>query len=193
MSFLRFAAVSIAALLALTGCTTPTKPPPPKPSAARLFDANAEYRLGVGDVISIRIYGGEEEIRLDRVRVNDPGVITFQFGEFTALGKTTRELEAAMVKSMKGGFLVNPRVWINIDEYRPFFVQGQVRRAGAFPFQPGLNVNKAVAVAGGFSDQASRQKIYLIRDQDRTNTQWHVDVNAPVGPGDTIIVEESFF
>ena len=193
MSVLRFVVVLTAALFALSGCTTPVKPPPPKPSAAQLYNAAGEYRLGVGDMISIRIYGAEEEIRLDRVRVNDPGVITFQFGEFTALGKTTRELEAAMVKAMKGGFLVNPRVWINIEEYRPFFVHGQVRRAGAYPYQPGLNVNRAIAIAGGFSDRASRQKIFLIRDQDRSNTLLHVDVNAPVGPGDTITVEESFF
>ncbi len=189
----RLVVVLTATFFALSGCTTLTPPPPPKTTSAQLSASTAEYRLGVGDVISIRIYGAEEEIRLDRVRVNDPGVITFQFGAFSALGKTTRELEAAMVKAMKGGYLLNPKVWINIEEYRPFFVQGQVRRAGAFPYQPGLNVNKAVAIAGGFSDRASRQKIFLVRDQDKTNTPVHVDVNAPVGPGDTITVEESFF
>jgi polysaccharide export outer membrane protein len=177
----------------LAGCAEFFGPSANPVSSAKMLASVGEYRLGVGDIISIRIYGGEEELRLDRVRVNDPGVLTFPFGEFTALGKTTRELESAMVQAMKGGFLLRPKVWINIEEYRPFFVQGQVGRPGAFPYQPGLNVNKAITIAGGFRDRASKQKIFILRELDSTNTPIHVDLNAPVGPGDTVTVEESFF
>lgn len=192
MTFKQLMLVALPALFALSGCTG-LMGPAPKPTSAKLLASKGEYRLGVGDVISIRVYGGEEELSLGRVRVNDPGVLTFPFGEFTVLGKTTREIESAMVQAMKGGFLLHPKVWINIEEYRPFFVQGQVGRPGAFPYQPNLNVNKAITIAGGFRDRASRQKIFLIREQDKTNTPLLVDLNAPVGPGDTVTVEESFF
>jgi protein involved in polysaccharide export with SLBB domain len=187
----RLVMVLITAYLGLAGCAELMGPAPP--TTSKLLEAPGEYRLGVGDVISIRIYGGEEELRLDRVRVNDPGVLTLPFGEFTVFRKTTRELETAMVQAMKGGFLLNPKVWINIEEYRPFYVQGQVGRPGAFPYQPGLTVNKAVTIAGGFRDRASKNKIFVLREQDKTNTPIHAGLNAPVGPGDTVTVEESFF
>ena len=98
-----------------------------------------------------------------------------------------------MTKAMKGKFLRDPRVWINIDEYRPFFVQGQVQRPGAFPYQPGLNVNKAITIAGGFRERASKDKMFIVRENDKKNRPIRVDLNAYVGPGDTLTVEESFF
>ena len=177
----------------MSGCAQFSSPRP-KPTAGEAApDAMAEYRLGVGDVISIRIYGADDDVRYERVRLNAPGMLTFPFGEFTAPGRTTRELESAMVQAMRGKFLLNPKVWINIEDYRPFYVQGQVGRPGAFPYQPGLNVNRAVTVAGGFRERASKQKMFIVRENDKTNTPIHVDLNAPVGPGDTLTVEESFF
>lgn len=177
----------------VSGCARLNSPQPQPTTAGAVTLSTAEYRLGVGDVISIRVYGGEEDIRFERVRLSAPGLLIFPFGEFVALGRTTGELESAMVQAMRGSFLLKPKVWINIDEYRPFFVQGQVGRPGSFPFQPGLNVNKAVTIAGGFRERASKQKIFIIREDDKTNRPIHVDLNAPVGPGDTVTVEESFF
>ena len=193
MVFSRWTILLLMSCLFVSSCEQFTGSHANVSAGAAPIQTNEEYRLGVGDVISIRIYGGEEEIRMDRVRLNAPGTLTFQFGEFTAPGRTTRELEAAMVKAMRGTFLVNPKVWINIDEYRPFYVQGQVGRPGAFPYQPGLNVNKAVTVAGGFRERASKRRIFLVRENDKTNTRMHVDLHSPVGPGDTLTVEESFF
>ena len=187
----RLMLVLVTVVIALSGCAMLGNSP--KPAASAKLEPVGEYRLGVGDVISIRIYGGEEEFRLDRVRLNDPGMLTFPFGEFAVLGKTTRELESAMVQKMKGSFLLNPKVWINIEEYRSFYVQGQVGRPGSFPYQPGLNVNKAVTVAGGFRDRASKSKMFIVHERDKTNTRILVDLNSPIGPGDTLIIEESFF
>jgi protein involved in polysaccharide export with SLBB domain len=155
--------------------------------------ASTEYRFGTGDVISVRVYGGEEEIRLERVRLDDSGTITLPFGDFKARGATSRELEATITESVRGRVLRNPRVGVTIDEYRPFFVEGQVQRPGAYPFQVGLNVRRAITIAGGFRERASMDKIFVFRDRDPSNKPAKVDLNAPVGPGDTITVQESFF
>lgn len=152
-----------------------------------------EYRLGAGDVISIRVYGGEEELRLERIRLDHSGSVSLPFGQFGTAGRTTKEIEAAIMQSVKGRLLRNPRVWVNIDEYRPFFVEGQVGRPGAYPFHPGLNVRKAVAIAGGLRERASLRKIFIVRERDGIASRHNVGLDARIRPGDTITVEESFF
>ena len=94
---------------------------------------------------------------------------------------------------MKGRILVNPQVSVFIEEYRPFFINGMVEKPGGYPFQPGLTVRKAAALAGGFKERASMRKIFLIREGDRNQLTVNVDLNAVVLPGDIVTVEESFF
>lgn len=196
MAVRKFILIGAVALLSLAGCADGPFSFLGQRSASGPVTAAIpaeEYRLGIGDVISIRIYGGEEEFRLDRVRLNDAGTLTLPYDDFRAYGRTTRELEAAITESLKGKFLLKPRVWVNIEEYRPFFIQGQVGRPGSYPFRPGLNVRTAITIAGGLGVRAAENKIFLMRENDKTNTLIKVDLNTPVGPGDTIIVEESFF
>ena len=163
------------------------------PAAAVAPQAVPEYRLGTGDVISIRVYGGDEETRIERLRLSDTGKIVLPFGDFTAKGATARELETAITQNVRGRLLVNPRVSVTIDEYRPFFVDGQVGRPGAYPYQPGLTVRKAITIAGGLRERASIKKIYLLRESDGSSSAVTADLNTLVGPGDTINVPESFF
>jgi polysaccharide export outer membrane protein len=186
----------IVAVLTISGCATPEPPPQDisgSAGAASQVSSFKEYRLGTGDVISIRVYGGEEEVRLDRVRLDHSGKVSLPFGQFHAKDQTTQELEGAITQSVQGRLLRNPRVWVNIEEYRPFFVEGQVGRPGAYPYQPGLNVRKAVTIAGGLRERAALNKIFVFRDRDGTTVRLKVDLNAPIAPGDTVIVEESFF
>jgi polysaccharide biosynthesis/export protein VpsN len=193
-----FAVLCLLAAVWLAGCAGPQDRVQPTASA-RAADAPAqphsveEYRLGAGDVISIRVYGGEEEMRLERIRLDHSGSVMLPFGQFRTAGRTTQEVEAAITENVKGRLLRNPRVWVNIDEYRPFFVEGQVGRPGAYPYQPGLNVRKAVTIAGGLRERASLRKIFIVRERDGVPLRQNVDLNAQVSPGDTISVEESFF
>ena len=103
------------------------------------------------------------------------------------------ELETLIRTGLKDRYLVNPQVTVTINEYRNFFINGQVERAGGYQYVPGLTVRKAVALAGGFKERASKEKIFLIREDDKTQTPKRVDQNATVLPGDIITVEESFF
>ena len=155
--------------------------------------ALSSYRLGSGDMITIRVLG-EDDLRRERVRLSDAGTISFPvLGELKVLGWTVGELERVITDGLRGRYLLNPSVTVSIDEYRPFFVNGQVQRPGGYPFIPGLTIAKAVALAGGFRERASTDKIFVIRDNDAKQTRRKVDLNAPVSPGDIVTVEESFF
>lgn len=156
-------------------------------------DMLSKYRLSTGDVISIAVYG-EDDLTRGKIRLTDAGTISYPvLGEIQVRGKTVGELEKFLTDGLRGRYLVNPRVAVTIDEYRPFFINGQVANNGSFPYQPGLTVRKAVSIAGGFKERASQSKIFVVRDGDTTNTQVKVDLNAPVYPGDIVTVEESFF
>ena len=189
MRLVRSVLVWLIALFCLSGCLGRSATPvAPEPAAAA-----EEYVLGVGDVISIRVFGGEEDLRFDRVRLNDRATLTFPFGDFKAFGRTTRELESDITAELKGQFLLKPRVWVNIEEYRPFYMQGEIARPGAYPYQPGLTVRRAIIIAGGFRERAAKDKISVVREQDKTSTPVKVNLTSQVRPGDTITVEESFF
>ncbi len=156
-------------------------------------DSLSRYQLGSGDVISITVFG-EEDLKLQKMRLTDAGTISYPvLGELKILGLTVGELEKVITDGLKGRYLVNPRVSVSVDEYRPFFINGQVERGGGYPFQPGLTVRKAVTLAGGFKERASKEKIFIIRDKERNAKPVKVDLDTPVHPGDIITVEESFF
>lgn len=155
--------------------------------------AFSNYRLGAGDVISVQVLG-EEDLRRDKIRLSDAATISYPIlGEIRLLGKTVGELETLIRDGLKGRYLLNPQVTVTINEYRNFFINGQVANSGGFQYIPGLTVRKAVSLAGGFKERASREKIFIIREDDPKQVPQKVDLNAAVNPGDIITVEESFF
>ena len=184
MAFLRHSALFLIAFLAVT--------------AAPAFgqadnDSLSRYQLGAGDIITIVVFG-EDDLKREKIRLTDAGTISYPvLGELKVLGRTVGELEKIITDGLRGRYLVNPRVSVSVDEYRPYFIQGQVKKAGAYPFQPGLTVRKAVSVAEGFTERASKDKIFVVRDKEKHPKPVKVDLDAPILPGDTITVEESFF
>jgi polysaccharide biosynthesis/export protein VpsN len=156
-------------------------------------DNVSSYRLGAGDVVTVQVLG-EEDLKRERIRLSDAATISYPIlGEIRLAGKTVGELERLIHDGLKGRYLVNPQVTVTINEYRNFFINGQIERPGGYPFIPGLTVRKAVSLAGGFKERASRDKIFVIREEDRSQTPRKVDLNAAVNPGDIITIEESFF
>jgi len=156
-------------------------------------EALSNYKLGSGDVITIKVFG-EDDLSREKVRLTDAGTISYPvLGELLVAGNTVGDLETTIINGLKGRYLVNPRVSVSIDEYRQFFVNGQVEKPGGYPFQPGLTIRKAVSLAGGFKERASLSKIFIVRDGDASQKPQKVDLNAAVSPGDVITVEESFF
>ena len=151
------------------------------------------YKLGSGDLISVRVLG-EDDLKREKVRLSDAGTLSFPvLGEIKVKGMTVGALEEYITKGLKGRYLLNPQVTVAIEEYRNFYVNGMVEKPGGYPFSPGLTVRKAITLAGGFKERASREKLNIIRDDDPKQTPRKVDLNAPVLPGDILTIEESFF
>jgi polysaccharide export outer membrane protein len=153
----------------------------------------SNYRLGSGDVVTVQVLG-EEDLKRERIRLSDAATISYPIlGEIKLAGKTVAELERMIADGLRGRYLVNPQVTVTINEYRNFFINGQVERPGGYPYIPGLTVLKAVSLAGGFKERASREKIYIVRERDATHQRERAGLNVAVQPGDIITVEESFF
>lgn len=153
----------------------------------------SSYKLGAGDMISIRVLG-EDDLKRDKIRLSDAGTISFPIlGEIRVKGMTVGALEQYITQGLKGRYLLDPQVTVSIDEYRNFFVNGEVEKPGGYPFAPGLTVRKAVSLAGGFKERAARDHVLIIRDDDPSQTPRKVDLNTAVLPGDILTVEQSFF
>ena len=133
-------------------------------------------------------------MRREKVRLSDAGTLSFPvLGEIKVKGMTVGALEDYITKGLKGRYLLNPQVTVSIEEYRNFYVNGMVDKPGGYPFSPGLTVRKAITLAGGFKERASREKINIIRDDDPKQIAKRVDMNTAVMPGDILTIEESFF
>lgn len=168
-------------------------PAQPEPSPAEVISLLSTYKLAAGDVITIRVFG-EDDLSREKLRLTDAGTIPYPvLGEVKALGLTIGAIQASITKGLTGRYLVNPRVSVTIDEYRPFYINGMIEQPGGYPFQPGLTVLKASSLAGGFKERASFSKITIIRESDPEGGPVKADINTAVQPGDTIFIEASFF
>jgi len=164
-------------------------------SASPAFSVSAlsSYRLASGDVISIQVFG-EDDLSREKIRLSDAGTISYPvLGEIRVLGITAGDLEQLITDGLRGKYLVNPKVSVSIQEYRQFYVNGQVEKPGGYSYIPGLTVRKAVSLAGGFKERADKGNIFIIHDSDSSQKPDRVDQGATVLPGDIITVEESFF
>lgn len=152
----------------------------------------SQYQLGSGDKVSISVFG-QEELSME-VRLPDVGTINYPFlGELKLVGLTAAEVEQLIHKGLLGDYLVNPSVSVSIVEYRPFFIDGEVKRPGGYPYQPGLTVNKAAALAGGYTERAARDKIVIVRESSNQTRELTVTVSDMIQPGDIITINQRFF
>jgi polysaccharide export outer membrane protein len=151
------------------------------------------YSLGAGDLIRISVFE-EEDLSFDKLLVGDRGIISYPFlDEIKVQGNTTKQLEQQIIAGLHHDYLIDPKVTVSIIEYRNFYVNGEVENSGGFPFKPGLNVRKAISLAGGFTDRASKRNIFIVHDDDDGKTPNRVTLNCSVKPGDSITIEQSFF
>jgi len=151
-----------------------------------------QYLLGTGDMVRIQVYN-ENDLYLE-ARVSDTGTISYPFlGELNVKGLSLASLEKLITSRLKGDYLINPKVSVDMVEYRQFYINGEVKNAGGFPYQPGLTVRKAITLAGGFSERASKDKIFVIHDDSTASEPIKITLDAVVRPGDIITIEQSFF
>ncbi|MCE2595104.1 polysaccharide export protein [Motilimonas cestriensis] len=159
---------------------------------AHANDFDARYKLGAGDTISILVYG-EEELTMETL-LSDSGRINYPFlGQIMVKGLTIEKLKDTIQRGLEGDYLINPSVHVSIVEYRPFFINGEVKQPGGYAFQPGLTVNKAVALAGGFTPRASKSSIFVSSSDSPNQKPKPVELDTSIMPGDIITIEQSFF
>lgn len=155
-------------------------------------DQSGDYILDAGDKIRILVYD-EPDLTVE-LFITDDGKINFPLvGSVYVTGKTTRQVQNLIHNGLKGDYLLNPSVQVDIVTYRPFYIHGEVRRPGAYPYQPGLTVDQAVALGGGFTERASTSKMYIKTAFGAKKPREKVSLTYSVGPGDTITIEQSFF
>jgi len=151
-----------------------------------------EYELGIGDSIKIHVFG-EPDLDVE-TRLSSSGNIRYPFlGKIHVAGKKLSELEHFLTKGLADGYLINPQVRVSIEEFRSFFVNGEVKNPGAYPYKPGLNARKGISLAGGFNEDADKDKVFLIHGKDENKHEDKITLATQVFPGDTITVKRSFF
>lgn len=157
-----------------------------------LSQEQAVYRLGAGDNLKITVYG--EEHLTGTFPVNGQGIVAFPLlGEVQAAGKTLDEFENTLTTALADGFVNNPSVTVEVANYRPYYILGEVTKPGEYPYSDGLTIYSAVARAGGFTYRASQKRVYIRHKTGNDEVLYRIEGNTPVQPGDTIRIPERIF
>jgi polysaccharide export outer membrane protein len=175
-----------------TAPVTSSSPAAEAPPAAPATLNEAEYRLGAGDQIRIIVFGNTD--LSGEFEVGAEGDIAYPLiGQVQAGGKTLQEVEAEITARLQPDYLKDPSVNVEVLNYRPFFILGEVRNPGSYPYQSGMRVVTAIALAGGYTYRANEGEVLITRASDPSKQKLSADQNATVLPGDIIEVPERFF
>jgi polysaccharide export outer membrane protein len=188
MIHLRILALCIAAAAsaALAGCGE--RPPLPVASAT----IEGPYRLDTGDRLRVVVF--EQASLTNLYEINQSGYISFPLiGDVAARGATTEEIASRVAAQLGTAYLRDPNVSVEIAEYRPFFVLGEVGTPGEYAYVPGMTAETAIAKAGGFTDRANLRVVRVSRTMDGKLFEGRIAVTEPIRPGDTIYVYERLF
>ena len=191
-------AVAPALAVLLVACAAPgTDPGGPSdaptevPGAGDVVVDETGYRLGEGDRIAIQVFD-EPDLTMES-RVGSSGAISYSYlGDLRVAGKTTEQIEQEITTLLSNGYLRNPSVNVGIVEFRPFFINGEVRQPGSYPYQPGLTLDRAIALAGGLTDRASTRKMYVMK-AGGSGDEVRAAMSTTIAPGDIVSIKEGFF
>lgn len=155
-------------------------------------DAEGPYLLDTGDRLRVFVYG---QPNLSRAyTVDHEGQITVPLiGNVTARGRTTSDLEANIRHQLGAEYVRDPQVTVDVLQNRPFFIYGEVKTGGQFPYVSGMTVETAIAIAGGYSERASTRSFRITRRINGFVDQIVAPGDYPLLPGDVVYVNERFF
>jgi polysaccharide biosynthesis/export protein len=153
---------------------------------------DAAYRLDAGDRLRVVVYG--QEGLTNTYAIDAGGSITMPLiGSVPARGRTPAGLAAEITAKLRNGYIREPSVAVEIEAYRPFFILGEVAAPGQYPYVPNLSVESAVAIAGGFSPRARRDRVTLTHTDSSGSIRTMVPLGTALSPGDTVLVGERWF
>lgn len=163
-----------------------------QPAPPVVDDGTGVYRLGAGDKVRVITYG--EESLTGEFLVGPSGKVSFPLiGDVQAAGSTSSEFRAAVEGALRGGFLRDPKVSVEVTTYRPFYILGEVQKPGEYPYTSSLTVQRAVATANGFTYRANTKKVFIKHANSDEEKVYPLTSATPVSPGDTIRIVERFF
>src|SRR5580692_7899684 len=177
--------------------------PQPQPLAApAAYDAyaaapapvrhDAGYKLDAGDKLRVVVYG--QEGLTNTYAIDAGGSITVPLiGSVPARGRSPASLAAEISAKLRNGYIREPSVAVEIESYRPFFILGAVAAPGQYPYVPNMTVESAVAIAGGFTPRARRDRVTLTHTDGAGTFRFVVPLGTALGPGDTVQVGERWF
>lgn len=150
------------------------------------------YILGAGDKVRILVFNEAEMSR--EYEVDSAGKVTLPLvGAVPAGGITPSDLQETIRTKLSKGFIRDPKVSVEVLSYRPFYIIGEVSKAGEYPYKNGINAVSAVAVAGGYTYRADVKTIYIRRANESAERPYSVETTPAVGPGDIVRVPERYF
>ena len=159
---------------------------------AAAYEYQSGYRVGAGDKLSIRV-AGEADLT-GEFPVDASGAISMPYVQsVTVAGMSTPQIEQLILRRLRAGYLKDPQVSVQVTTLRPFYIMGEVTASGSFAYQPGITVQNAIAIAGGYGARADKNEVLLTR-KDATGTHTSkVPVTTQVYPGDIVYVRERWF
>ena len=156
------------------------------------FAEGEVYALDSGDKLRVSVFGQEGISSTYLVDVAG-NVNVALIGPVPARGYTTQELARAIAAKLRNGYVRDPRVSVEVEVYRPFYILGEVNAPGQYPYVANMTVETAIAIAGGFSPRAQKQTAKLSRTVGGQIYFSQVPMNTAMRPGDTVNVAERWF
>jgi polysaccharide export outer membrane protein len=183
-------AVGLACLAMATGWTSAARAADAPPAAAA--NPVPDYKLGPGDKIRVITFG--EESLTGEFYVGGSGKVSLPLiGEVQAAGLTVPAFQKSVETALRDGFLKDPKVSVEVLNYRPFYILGEVQKPGEYPYTNALTVQNAVATANGFTYRANTKKVFIKRANSDKEEEYPLNGNTLVLPGDTVRIAERFF
>ena len=207
----RLSIIAAMTALALSGCMRRTAPvagspqpsldtsayagPAPVPvayAAPAPMPYDVPYHLDAGDRLRVVVYG--QEGLTNTYSISAGGTITMPLiGAVPARGRTPQGLAADIAARLRNGYIREPSVAVEIEAYRPFFILGEVQAPGQYPYVPNMTAESAVAIAGGFSPRARKDRVTITHADASGTSREIVPPGTLISPGDTVLVGERWF
>ena len=159
-----------------------------------ISDQPPVYTLGAGDKVRVTVFG-EQSVNGDYSVGTDGSIALPLIGNIAATGNSVAQLQEAITRKLASGYLLDPKVSVEVLNYRPYFILGEVNKPGTYPYVDALSVTQAVAIAGGYTYRANTSRVFIRRAGETEEMAYKVKHGNPawVKPGDTIRVGERYF
>lgn len=184
--------LAVIASLAIAGCARPVLSTAEAMQERGAAADVSDYRLGIGDRVRVIVYN--EQSLSGEFAVSAAGALSFPLiGDVRVVDKTTAQVASEVQAKLADGYLRDPKVSMEVVTYRPYFVLGEVKTPGQYPYSNGLTVTNAIATAAGFTPRANKGMVFIRRSGEAQEKPFRLTPDLRVYPGDTIRLAERFF